>query len=145
MFSQNEVEVKEWWLQKGKKTNSELDDWCWGSSFSCHSVGAELYGPADLSTRPCDFCLGGNWISPNAFHICRERFRGFVFVWSCACVVGESRRRSRVVASLATCFLKFCLLSFSSINPWLMINIAFCNLLNREPGKLILLYFLTQH
>ena len=38
---------------------SDLGDWWQSSSFSCHSVGAELCGPADLSTRPCDFCLCG--------------------------------------------------------------------------------------
>ena len=53
-----------------------------------------------------------------AFHICPKSAGGFVFVWNCACV-GESRRQSRVVASFATCFLKFCLLlSFSLITLW---------------------------
>ena len=74
---------------RGREREVICFDWRQSSSsFSCHSVGAELCGPADLSTRPCDFCLWGKLdFSERVSHlskICR---------WICVCVNLCVRRR----------------------------------------------------
>ena len=116
---------------KGKEAKwSESVVWCWGSSFSCHSVGAELCGPADLSTRPCDFCLGGILdFSEQVSHlskICR---------WICVCVnlcvrwrISPPVTRRCILRNLLPQVLSAAIFlpDHTVIHRWLMIN-TLCN------------------